>query len=389
MVGRPRGSTKRNVKVNDKDLRRSKRYRPDENEIQTIPKVDTIIDLNEYCLDAILEYLDLTSLVQVAVANASLRDVARSLYRRRFSMKLVRIEFPVESINDCSISEQSSAVIINNLRTCLQFVRCFGAMTRRLYVNYSLSNYKRNEYVDRYINEYCAETLSHITIEDKPNFSVEVFTKPFVNVESVCILNAGLETNVSKLVEWFPNMRRLRLASIHLEDVVCPASFRHLEDLYIEISNRDQRYGFSNRTATDFVRQNPQLRIITIRILDRLGISFRTLSNIVASNTSITKMALEAASNCKIRRVNATQLTQFSIAHPLLNELEILRFKITPFDIVNFVRQLNSLNTFYFMLEDVSGSEHLLRELSNQWQLTVFQNISSPSPRRFCKLQRI
>lgn len=389
MVGRPKGSKKRYLDVGDVGLRRSKRNHPaDQPQIQQTGKIEKITDLHVYCLDGILSCLDLRSLFQMAVASNSLTDAACSSYSRRYGMKLVHIEFPMEPLNDCTISQNSSAVTIDDLRTCLQFLRCFGSVVRRIYVDCSLSNSERYEYVDRYINEYCAETLVHITIKDKPNFSDGIFQKPFVNVEKVCILNADLETNLSNLVEWFPNVRRLILTSIRLEDVVCPAKFGHLVDLYIEISNREQRNGFSNQTATDFVRQNPQLQIITIRILDRQGIPFNAFSNIVANNALITKAALEVGSNGSIRQVNGHQLTQFAIAHPLLNELEILRFKITPSDIVDFVRQLNSLNTFYFMIANVSGCAHLLRELSNQWQLTVFENTSSTSLRRFCKLQR-
>lgn len=75
---------------------------------------------------------------------------------------------------------------INDLKTSLQLIRCFGALISKLEYDYSIESFPahRNE-LDRYINQYCAESLTEIEFFTISEEVFENLKKPFLNVKSV------------------------------------------------------------------------------------------------------------------------------------------------------------------------------------------------------------
>lgn len=338
------------------------------------PQPTKIVDLNDDCLDKIFENLDLSSLFNVAVSNECMRIAARIVYRRRFGAKLVNIRIGVPSFTRMP-SETEHEIIIGDVRTCLQFLRCFGPSIQNLKVNRSYWNSERCDYIDEYINQYCAETLVTLSFLRNRKFSVENFKKPFVNLESIQIKDADLGDQLPLFVEWFPKLRRLELLDVCVDRKFGKnkATFNHLEQLSIEINNRNSEFGFSKRNVIKFLRLHPQLRSLNIHMPSRQGMPLTTLLSIVRYNPSISTLVLTTCrdyfasySVC----VKTAELMPFTDALPSLEKVALTRLRFTADDAIAFVRPLNSLKQFYFMLEERDEYNYLVEQLTNEWHIS-------------------
>lgn len=103
-----------------------------------------ISDLSDDCLEVIFGYLDLRSLFSVAVSKECLRVAARSVFSRKFRATTVNIYIvavPCDS-HDYALDDFTPVVCwitINDLKLCLQFLRCFGSAITKLEITYSQS----------------------------------------------------------------------------------------------------------------------------------------------------------------------------------------------------------------------------------------------------------
>lgn len=149
------------------------------------PKAKKITDLNDHCLEKIFEHLNFQSLFNVAIANEYQRPAAALMYKRRFRL------FQVELIGNGYFLDPHpvfvmNKLIIDQLKSMLQFLRCFGSQITVLEmdIGFYVKN-KRYELINQYVNKYCAENLVSIEFTSVLKISKGDFPKPFVNVETV------------------------------------------------------------------------------------------------------------------------------------------------------------------------------------------------------------
>lgn len=64
-----------------------------------------------------------------------------------------------------------------------------------------------------------------------PCIVIEQFSKPFVNVETVCVRYGRLGCQFSSFPKWFPNVRHLNIPDSTLEHQFSNMSFQHLTQL--------------------------------------------------------------------------------------------------------------------------------------------------------------
>lgn len=130
-----------------------------------------IIDVNNDCLEKIFHKLDLQSLFNVSIANEWLRPAAGEIYNSKFGTKLVKI-FPFTS--RLALKEDGNEISLCGLKTCLQYLRCFGSSISELSIEYKYSKTKRYDYVHQYIKKYCLEgekeSLKAISIDYSTSF---------------------------------------------------------------------------------------------------------------------------------------------------------------------------------------------------------------------------
>lgn len=130
-----------------------------------------IIDLNDDCLTKIFGYLKLQSLFNVAVASEWLRSA--EVYKREFGKKPVKLHgFDDFNLNSKGHGETASGpehgtdIDIFDLKSCLQYLRCFGPYISNLLINYDFPKSKRYEYVNQYIGYFCADNLLSISMDN-------------------------------------------------------------------------------------------------------------------------------------------------------------------------------------------------------------------------------
>lgn len=205
----------------------------DEPQAPLDPNAKRIIDLNDHCLEKIFELLNFQSLFDVAISNEWLRPAASTVYKLRFDQYHVVVTGNA-FITDRRPIFESDKIIIDQLKSILLFLRCFRSSITVLEIDsvFYLKK-KQYEYINQYVNKYCAESLVSISFESVPKITKEHFVKPFINVENVKI-KGGLEHYLASFADWFPNMRHLTFVPVNMHgERFTDLHFQHVERLSI------------------------------------------------------------------------------------------------------------------------------------------------------------
>lgn len=329
----------------------------------------TITDLNDNCLEKIFGYLDLCSLFNAAAANVYLRPAAGVAYKRKFGAIQVCIRN-----NSSSLVHRSEPhifhkwIYVDDLKTCLPYLRCLGPSIRDLCVRYDGWTKAQCDRIHQYINEYCAVegSLVNLELRDKQRgIPIKHFEKPFVSLQSVKVQDSHLGAQIPMFPQWFPNMRSLELLATHIGWFSSQtATFDHLEDVTIEINNGKR--GFKTPLATRLLQLCPQLRNLTIRARTGQGIAPDTLSKIIQDNPNISSLKV----NTKKQKafVTSSDIEQFVDEHKSLVELELIGYKFTVEAAMVMIQQLNSLKKLRFEIGSRLEYTRIVTQLDNKWQ---------------------
>lgn len=219
-----------------------------------------ITDVNQLCLEKIFIFLNLEDLVNVACANKHLQLATYAPYARKIAKKTTKINLFEDSRS--GIIDKEDTVVIENFKTILQMLRCFGHIVTNINVWVATSElhhiYHR---VCSYITEYCAKTLQAIEMNEARG--LQAFNKPFPKIESFQ-LSDSLPENCN-LSEIFPNLRRLICVSYCDPGSITPVHFSkldHLSFLLIDSSATER----AKQIIYDILRLNRQLRSFGISI---------------------------------------------------------------------------------------------------------------------------
>lgn len=335
-----------------------------------------IIDLDDDCLEKIFSYLDFLSLVSVAVSNEYLRPAANLVYNRKFSNKIINIH----GLNSNRTDEKLDFYIFicfekvsfGELKTCLQFLRCFGSSLSNIHIYYEMSSNKRYKYVHRYINEYCAESLNEFEFIMKSRMTIDHFDKPFVNVHTVAVHSCHFGDQFPLFSRWFPNVRSFKLHNLLLTDGWIDSPFHHLEDVRIDVKNTGHD-GFTKNETGHLLRSSHRLKRLKICLhIGRQGMTLNTLLNIIEDKPSIEMIFLLMSTYCWT--VKSSELQRLVNEHPSLIEIDLRNYKFTVNNVLSLIGQLNFLQRFEFQLTNFSEYAHMVSRLDNGWQSTSRTN---------------
>lgn len=338
-----------------------------------------ITDINDFCLQKIFEHLDSLSLINVAIANEWLRPAASVIYKRKFGMKEVCIS---NNRYNAPFTSFSHHTVITGLKMCLPFLRCLGSSISGLTIWYHGWADKQCKYIHQYINRYCAESLVAIKFSTKTNsISIEPFEKPFVNVQTVGVLNTDLGNQWPSFAKWFPNMRSLKLMDVRTLCRIDLSKFDHLNELSINVA-----YDGGNSTgkkANSLLKQVPQLHSLDIR---GLGLTMNTLLNIIKTNRVICNLKVNLFQYSVA--ANVLEIQRLINDHPMLIELEIMGLGFAFDTIMPLISQLNLLKQFRFQIVNRLEYNRLVAQLDGQWR-SSFSDYKPPNHnRRFVQLER-
>lgn len=331
-----------------------------------------IIDLNDDCLEKIFHQLSILDLFNVAVANEWLRPAAGNVFRRRFGH--TTIVFNANQQHYYSDYQHSDGEFfqINDLKSFLQRIRCLGSSIANLKIVYCDLDKNQCDYIDQYLNEYCAESLENISFVNRTSDFIRNFEKPFVGVQRVTVLDSCLGNKFAYFPQWFPNVRHLELQNALMDDRSIEMPLQHLQHLDIDVNNGTLSYGFTKKEAARLVRLCPLLESLEIRMRADHGMTMTTLLNTIKGNPLINKLIVQMDRFwTDVKRCEVKRLTD---EHTGLVELEVDNYRLTA-DIVNtLIRHLHGLRKIQFQMKE-NETERFLHGLDLGWQTKIRSNI--------------
>lgn len=347
---KPKSSAKRQREHDGKSSNKRHRPEPQASVVETPEKPQKIIDLFDECLETIFQSLGFDDLYNVAVANESLRPTARFIYRRKFGACKVRL-YSVENIKNTSKPiYRAGVIIINDLKSCLQFLRCFGSSIGHLAIHYRESDSHRYDYVHQYINKYCSDSLVHIRFNLKPSFRIEHFDKPFVNVQRIEMFRCNLDEQFQQFFEWFPNVKDVKINGI---EIVCrrfmDANPSQLEHLVINIKgNECANTAQQNKCITDLFNAHRQLQILKINVFKYTQMPLSSLLDMIKENQSISELTVNDGKLDHSNAIITMEIKRLIHEHPSLVELDLSYYRLSV-DHVNIIIQRSiALKQFRF-----------------------------------------
>lgn len=250
----------------------------------------------------------------------------------------------------------------------MPFLRCFGSKVLNLSTIYG--RHPEAGRMDRYINQYCSDTVTCIGFINHHSFSNGFFQKPFKNVDEVHITKSKLKDQLTNFVNWFPNMRRLDMHVVAFDEAI-EVSFPHLEHVSLLTTNEN---------VIKFLHVNQPLQSIEIR--SYIGITLSEILNMISGNSSISKLAVTLMNSGNTATM--AELMRFSSEHPMIIELFLSDYQLLAGDVIVLLGQLTSLKKFTCVVKNRLECNRLLNQLGNQWQ----HEISTLGVRRYIELNR-
>lgn len=159
------------------------------------------------CFLKIFMDFNLTDLFNASLACSRFIPAAHGIYKKKFGQKTV-------TINECNETFKKGQEFVSEFATInhiygrllsLQYIRCFGAVIRKLAINYEVENNENYEVLHDYINEYCVNieeiSINWLEKDVVPRFFHGKFKK---NVR--LFINSNLsDTQLRDLLRSFPD----------------------------------------------------------------------------------------------------------------------------------------------------------------------------------------
>ncbi|XP_055306340.1 uncharacterized protein LOC129570671 [Sitodiplosis mosellana] len=227
-----------------------------------------LTDVNADCLEHIFKRLSLTDLLNVANSNKQLKPAADLAFKSQFRKRSIKIDMERKIVG---FSEEDTAEILWSFR--FKLLRCFGHLITKLEIAYvhkpSQEDLKRAAHIDRYVNEYCADSLVEIRFEGCKASTLDNLTKPFTQVETLGFVGCELVSKLSELDKWFPKVRRLNFLranelsgcndiAVHFPNLLQLSLFLPFDEIFID-NNRLNEEHFA-----ELLRLNPNVRSLFI-----------------------------------------------------------------------------------------------------------------------------
>lgn len=286
------------------------------NAISETPALDNIF---YDCLERIFDFLDLPSLLNVAGTCKRLQIAAATKFRHDHGNK--RVNLYRNTGNSLLryvpriVPMEYGALRVGGLEFCFPFLRCFGAEISSLEIDYSNVLDTQKHHLDRYINLYCADTLTSFSCMNGHAFSNGNFSKPFKCVDTITVQWSDLGAQLKDFVNWFPNLQHLRMISIRIDENAIAVPFPHLKHLYISIDD-NTRTDFSIENIVNLLHANPQLQTLEMYFRQ---FRLNQLLNVMSNSRSITNVVLDG----EITERSEIELERFRSEHPSILKLEL------------------------------------------------------------------
>lgn len=341
---------------------------PNDNKMKSITmkkkeKAKTITNICYEMVDRIFDFLDLESLLNVAQTCKRLQIAAAAKFGDEYGKNPVYLH-PSVFWKPSGIYMEHPLIQVAGLKFCLPFLRCFGSRISVSEINYRYATDTRSDHFDHYVNRYCADTLTSISFRsfwNKQTIPFDAFSKPFKNITKVELRSIDLGNKFPKFVNLFPNLRRLDMTDIEIDETAIAVSFPHLKHLSLYIYDKNRKNVFTNENVVNFLHVNRQLQTLNIHSRNRMTLD--ELSNAISENQSILKLNLFG----NIADLNGFGLCQLVKKLPLLEKLVVGMSKLP--------RGMASM--LLLLLNEINCDGKVWREVNNGYFLNQIRIIKN------------
>lgn len=336
----------------------------------------TLINICYDCLERIFGFLNFESLLNVANTCKRLQIAAVAKFRDDFGQIPIKLFLDNCSSDGSSIFSNSEQIVISDVKLCFPFLRCFGAKITDLYVTfYHPIKMDLRTKLYRYTNQYCASTLTKITIGvESLEFMSESFQKKFSQIEEVKIVCGDLKDQLPNFLKWFPKLHRLEMVGCHSKSAL-DVCFPYLKQLNLYIyggivfdSNGVKLSAIEN--SASLLNANSHLQFLQIDFWC-IGITLTTILDMISGNTSILRLYVFGPFG-DAYDTSMDELTRFANEHPSIISIRLAKARLRADDAVKFIRQMKSLRIFSFNVRDRSDYVCLIKQLDNEWKHKIF-----------------
>lgn len=216
------------------------------------------VNLNEYCLEHIFNYLELEDLMNVAQTCQYFNRVAHIVFKLKWkdehsiSLRMVKKLERLLSIFGSRLTELNIAYRYKNrIRT----VKMNGVNVAM----YGMYDDRRHQKINEIFSRYSMESLERITFRRFPKCWFIKFNKPFANVREVRFLDCHLDERFTYLLPiLFPKMRNLEFDSCEFIEQIMVQNYSHLKHCDLSLSSSTQL------KLEAFITLNPQLEVLKL-----------------------------------------------------------------------------------------------------------------------------
>lgn len=244
------------------------------------PKIEkcpvNLADLNEYCLEAIFEHLDVTGLTNMAELSQYFAPVAELVFKRKYSNEYL---FITDSGHTIKLGKERLNV------TLAVLMKHFGKMIHNLLLSYGESDVVDDSngedtdahhwrQVERLISDHCADSLNYIILSGRYNCgkALQACANPFRNVTDVLIedyWNHELDSHCRffwddfHLDKMFPRIIHLDLDVCNLQPLrLTNNTLKCLNKITMDIPN--DAFNVDRDVIRHFLQTNEHIKELTI-----------------------------------------------------------------------------------------------------------------------------
>lgn len=369
-----RSEMKRQKLSKDRNKSERKRQKMNKSSPQGYKKENTeaITNICPKLRDRILSFLNPQSLLNVADTCKQLQVAAAAKFGLDYGDGSIKFAlFPNEKDVPAALDSRIGHFMDVVGKAILPFLRCFGATISKLRV------YGTDSRVNRYINHFCADTLTSIDFYDnqKEQFAMGSFLKSFTKVEEIVIRSdfPNLGKQFSYFDYWFPNLRRVNIYAPCFDKHFKAATFPHLDWLAVWGDFYGSNTIYMEKHVGSFLRANRQLK--TLKLLN-LDFTFAETMDLISGNTMISELEW---SSRKVVHINADELFRLANEHPNIVDLRILNQSfLKAMDVIGLVSNLYVLKSFQFQLKrsEYNRLRDELRSVMNFGNINYFYSMN-------------
>lgn len=332
------------------------------------PQAKTLTNIYYDCLDRIFDFLDIESLLNVARTCKRLQIAAAAKFGDDSATDTV-VELYLTSQRMHGVRFEGGRLRVIGFRSCLPFLRCFGAKIKRVIVEYRSSTTTKEQigHFDRYLNQYCASSLTLISFWRIQASSIRSFQKPFESTTAVQLYGSSLGNQLARLANLFPAMERLSILDVEIsKNANAAVYFPNLTQLKLWANNASSGNVFTNSKMVNLLRANHHIQ--SLDISPSTSMKLNKLSEIISEMPFIWGLRIGG----KITDLNWNKFAKrWTEMEPRVLELLLEEFLLAADEATALVQQLGSKIKKIRMrvrLIDRLECDRFVNQLDGKWQ---------------------